>query len=129
MLENMTTGEKALIGATAIGIAALVFHKPTRNAVGLADRVKSKRGRYNVNISKGKNTEYWGQIYANSKKDAENITREDLDNYVGLQKSKKIKIDAVLNPKGKSNRRYLKGRAYQNRTSHKNLNAMKKNNQ
>jgi hypothetical protein len=37
MLENMTTGEKALIGATAIGIAALVFHKPTRNAVGLSD--------------------------------------------------------------------------------------------
>jgi hypothetical protein len=42
MLENMTTGEKALIGATAIGIAALVFHKPTRNAVGLSDRVKAK---------------------------------------------------------------------------------------
>ena len=38
MLENMTTGEKALIGATAVGIAALIFHKPTRNAVGLADR-------------------------------------------------------------------------------------------
>ena len=37
MLENMTTGEKALIGATALGIAALVFHKPTRNAVGLSD--------------------------------------------------------------------------------------------
>ena len=43
MLNNMTTGEKALIGATAIGIAALVFHKPTRNAVGLSD---GKRARY-----------------------------------------------------------------------------------
>ena len=42
MLENMTTGEKALIGATAIGIAALVFHKPTRNAVGLSDRRKPR---------------------------------------------------------------------------------------
>ncbi len=43
MLENMTTGEKALIGATAIGIAALVFHKPTRNAVGLSDGRKKPR--------------------------------------------------------------------------------------
>ncbi len=43
MLENMTTGEKALIGATAIGIAALVFHKPTRNAVGLSDGKKKPR--------------------------------------------------------------------------------------
>jgi uncharacterized membrane protein len=42
MLENMTTGEKALIGATAIGIAALVFHKPTRNAVGLSDGKRKK---------------------------------------------------------------------------------------
>ena len=39
----MTTGEKALIGATAIGIAALVFHKPTRNAVGLSDRSRTKK--------------------------------------------------------------------------------------
>jgi hypothetical protein len=43
MLENMTTGEKALIGATAIGIAALVFHKPTRNAVGLSDGKENKK--------------------------------------------------------------------------------------
>ena len=45
MLENMTTGEKVIAGATAIGIAALVFHKPTRNAVGLSDRVRNKKTR------------------------------------------------------------------------------------
>ena len=43
MLENMTTGEKALIGATAIGISALVFYKPTRNAVGLSDGRRKKK--------------------------------------------------------------------------------------
>jgi hypothetical protein len=37
MLENMTTEEKVIAGITAVGIAALVFHKPTRNAVGLSD--------------------------------------------------------------------------------------------
>ena len=55
MLENMTTGEKALIGATAIGIAALVFHKPTRNAVGLSDGrkvIKNSTGSKAVRISK-----------------------------------------------------------------------------
>ena len=45
MFETMTTGEKALIGATAIGIAALVFHKPTRNAVGLSDGRRRKRNK------------------------------------------------------------------------------------
>ncbi len=42
MLENMTTEEKVIAGITAVGIAALVFHKPTRNAVGLSDRRKRK---------------------------------------------------------------------------------------
>jgi len=42
MLENMTTGEKVIAGATAVGIAALIFHKPTRNAVGLSDGKKRK---------------------------------------------------------------------------------------
>jgi hypothetical protein len=41
MLENLTTGEKVIAGATAVGIAALIFHKPTRNAVGLADKRKT----------------------------------------------------------------------------------------
>jgi hypothetical protein len=41
MLENLTTGEKVIAGATAVGIAALIFHKPTRNAVGLADGRKA----------------------------------------------------------------------------------------
>jgi hypothetical protein len=45
MLENMTTEEKVIAGITAVGIAALVFHKPTRSAVGLSDRVKSTRGK------------------------------------------------------------------------------------
>ncbi len=45
MLENMTTEEKVIAGLTAVGIAALVFHKPTRNAVGLSDR--RKREKYN----------------------------------------------------------------------------------
>lgn len=40
MLDNLTTGEKVIAGATAVGIAALIFHKPTRNAVGLADKNK-----------------------------------------------------------------------------------------
>ena len=42
MLENLTTGEKVIAGATAVGIAALIFHKPTRNAVGLADGRKRR---------------------------------------------------------------------------------------
>ena len=46
MLENMTTGEKVIAGATAVGIAALIFHKPTRNAVGLADRYKFTKKRF-----------------------------------------------------------------------------------
>jgi hypothetical protein len=41
MLENMTTEEKVIAGITAVGIAALVFHKPTRNAVGLSDGRKA----------------------------------------------------------------------------------------
>ena len=45
MLENMTTEEKVIAGITAVGIAALVFHKPTRNAVGLSDDGLSDRSR------------------------------------------------------------------------------------
>jgi hypothetical protein len=56
MLENMTTGEKALIGATAIGIAALVFHKPTRNAVGLSDGKRNSPSSIYKRIIKSKNT-------------------------------------------------------------------------
>jgi hypothetical protein len=43
MLENLTTGEKVIAGITAVGIAALVFHKPTRNAVGLSDGKENKK--------------------------------------------------------------------------------------
>jgi hypothetical protein len=49
MLENMTTEEKVIAGITAVGIAALVFHKPTRNAVGLSDRMRAK-GQYKSNL-------------------------------------------------------------------------------
>jgi len=42
MLENMTTEEKVIAGLTAVGIAALIFHKPTRNAVGLSDGKRKK---------------------------------------------------------------------------------------
>ncbi len=45
MLENMTREEKVIAGITAVGIAALVFHKPTRNAVGLSDDGLSDRSR------------------------------------------------------------------------------------
>ena len=46
MLENMTTGEKVIAGATAVGIAALIFHKPTRNVVGLSDNTKESKAYY-----------------------------------------------------------------------------------
>lgn len=52
MLDNMTTGEKVIAGATAVGIAALIFHKPTRNAVGLSD---GKRGKAKYYITKTTN--------------------------------------------------------------------------
>jgi hypothetical protein len=41
----MTTEEKVIAGITAVGIAALVFHKPTRNAVGLSDSKRKRRNR------------------------------------------------------------------------------------
>jgi ribosomal protein L31E len=50
MLENMTTEEKVIAGLTAVGIAALVFHKPTRNAVGLSDGRRSKLDAIDVDI-------------------------------------------------------------------------------
>jgi len=37
MLDNLTTTEKVLTGAVAIGITALIFHKPTRNSIGLSE--------------------------------------------------------------------------------------------
>ncbi len=55
MLENMTTEEKVIAGITAVGIAALVFHKPTRNAVGLSDGRENIKatGKIEKSISSG----------------------------------------------------------------------------
>jgi len=89
MLENMTTGEKALIGATAIGIAALVFHKPTRNAVGLSDGRRAKKT-YRVARDTGRG---YSPIFveANTKKEAiliaKKLKRKDDQDYIKRYKT------------------------------------------
>ena len=45
MLDNLTTAEKVGVGAVAIGITALILHKPTRTAVGLADKKRRNAGK------------------------------------------------------------------------------------
>jgi hypothetical protein len=76
MLENMTTGEKALIGATAIGIAALVFHKPTRNAVGLSD---GKRDTFYT--VRGRENGKWNIRWFNSLKEAKDYKKTKHEDY------------------------------------------------
>jgi hypothetical protein len=45
MFDTLTTEEKVLGGGVLLGLGLLAFVKPARNAVGLADRVKSRRGK------------------------------------------------------------------------------------
>jgi hypothetical protein len=63
MLDNLTTAEKVGVGAVAIGITALILHKPTRKAVGLADRSRTKKTR-NLKINrKTKDSKPYRHIY------------------------------------------------------------------
>ncbi len=114
MLENMTTEEKVIAGITAVGIAALVFHKPTRNAVGLSDGRRRKTSNINTKREVKRTIKAEIDSYKNSDRKAPKITSR-YKKYGTVSRPDYVEIIEngypiySIAPKRKSNYRRVKG--------------------